>query len=146
MNLEDIKSLIALIDSSTLSRVNIKQEGFSITIERQIGGVVSAPTVYAQTALPTHAPQPALAAPAAKDGEIITSPMVGTFYRSPSPDSPMFANVGERVAKGKPLCILEAMKIFNEVEAEFNCTILEILVEDGQVVEYDTPLFRVRKE
>ena len=71
--------------------------------------------------------------------------MVGTFYRSPSPDSPPFVNVGDTVRKGQTLCILEAMKIMNELEAEFDCKILDILVEDGQPVEYDMPLFLVEK-
>jgi acetyl-CoA carboxylase biotin carboxyl carrier protein len=75
----------------------------------------------------------------------ITSPMVGTFYVAPSPDSPPFVKEGDKVRKGDTLCILEAMKIMNELEAEFECRILEILVKDGEPVEYDKPLFRVEK-
>jgi acetyl-CoA carboxylase biotin carboxyl carrier protein len=71
--------------------------------------------------------------------------MVGTFYRAPSPDSPPFVKEGDKVSKGQTLCIIEAMKIFNEIEAEFDCKILEILVEDGQPIEYDMPLFLVEK-
>ena len=145
MTLDEVKSLVALMNDSSLSRLSIQQEGFSLHLERSITAApaVSAPAHIVATPI-AHAAA-ALPEPAAKEGDIIASPMVGTFYRSPSPDSPMFANVGDRVSKGKPLCILEAMKIFNEVEADFDCTILEILVEDGQVVEYDMPLFRVKR-
>ena len=78
-------------------------------------------------------------------GEYITSPFVGTFYRSPRPDAPSFADVGARVAQGQTLCIVEAMKLFNEIEAEFPCVIEEVLVESGQPVEYGARLFRVRR-
>jgi acetyl-CoA carboxylase biotin carboxyl carrier protein len=81
----------------------------------------------------------------AKAGDVINSPMVGTFYSSPSPESPAFVKVGDVVKKGKTLCILEAMKIMNEVEAEFDCKIVEILVTDGSPVEYDMPIFVVEK-
>lgn len=151
MTLEEIKSLVELMDESTLSRLSIKQDGFSLSIER--GGVsapvamqaIAAPVVHAAAPVAAAISSEAPSASASKEGEFITSPMVGTFYKSPSPDSPAFAKPGERVTKGKTICILEAMKIFNEVEAEFDCTILEILIEDGQVVEYDTPLFRVKR-
>ncbi|MGE4294778.1 MAG: acetyl-CoA carboxylase biotin carboxyl carrier protein [Campylobacterales bacterium] len=149
MTLEEIKSLVELMDESTLSRLSIKQDGFSLSIER--GGVTAPVAVQSIQAAPAAAPVAAVAAAsenapaAAKEGEFITSPMVGTFYKSPSPDSPAFIKPGDRVTKGKTICILEAMKIFNEVEAEFDCTILEILVNDGQVVEYDTPLFRIKR-
>jgi len=79
------------------------------------------------------------------EGDLITSPMVGTFYQAPSPDSPPYVKVGDKVKKGQTLCIIEAMKIMNELEAEYDCEILEILVEDGQPVEFDTPLFRVKR-
>ena len=82
---------------------------------------------------------------APKSGDFINSPMVGTFYSSPSPESPSFVQVGSTVKKGQTLCILEAMKIMNEVEAEFDCKILEILVKDGCPVEYDMPIFVVEK-
>ena len=84
-------------------------------------------------------------ADSSEKGEIIVSPMVGTFYASPSPDSPPFIKKGDSVRKGQTLCILEAMKIMNEVEAEHDCRILEVLVKDGEPVEYDKPLFRVER-
>ncbi len=145
MTLEEIKSLIELVDESTLSRLSIKQEGFSMNIERG-GATTTTPVAMPTPAAPAPAAAPAAEpAPEEKEGEFLTSPMVGTFYKSPSPDSPAFVKPGDRVGKGSPICILEAMKIFNEVEAEFECTILECLIEDGQVVEYDTPLFRVKR-
>jgi len=106
--------------------------------------------------LPTPAPRAVVAvepaeveAPASAhaetDGDFITSPFVGTFYRSARPDTPSFVEVGDRVQAGQTVCIVEAMKLFNELEAEFACTIEEILVESGQPVEYGAKLFRVRK-
>jgi acetyl-CoA carboxylase biotin carboxyl carrier protein len=94
---------------------------------------------------PAPAPAAEESKPAAGEGELITSPMVGTFYASPSPDSPPFVQPGDTVRKGQTLCILEAMKIMNELEAEYDCKILEVLVQDGEPVEYDKPLFRVEK-
>jgi acetyl-CoA carboxylase biotin carboxyl carrier protein len=86
-----------------------------------------------------------ITAPVSASGEFITSPMVGTFYHAPSPDSPIFCKVGDVVRKGQTLCILEAMKIMNEIEAEFDCKIIEILAQDGRPVEYDMPMFRVER-
>jgi acetyl-CoA carboxylase biotin carboxyl carrier protein len=146
LNLDEIKSLAEYLEKSSLSKIRIKRDDFSITLERNIA--VASP-VFAN-AIPAHnvsqiAASSAICAAPSKEGEVIASPMVGAFYRSPSPDSPPFVNVGDHIAKGKPLCVLEAMKIFNEIEAEYECSILEVLVEDGQVVEYDTPLFRVKR-
>jgi acetyl-CoA carboxylase biotin carboxyl carrier protein len=148
LNLDEIKSLADYLDRSSLSKIEIKRDGFSVTLERRVAAAPVFANPVAHTIAPNAPVAPSAANPAAigaKEGEIISSPMVGTFYRSPSPDSPPFASAGDRVAKGKPLCVLEAMKIFNEIEAEYDCAILEILVEDGQVVEYDTPLFRVKR-
>ena len=97
----------------------------------------------APAARPAAANEPA-AAPAAT-GDFITSPFVGTFYRSARPDAPSFVEVGKRVQAGETVCIIEAMKLFNEIEADFACSIEEILVENGQPVEYGAKLFRVRK-
>lgn len=105
----------------------------------------------APVAAPVAAPAAAAAAntaapaPAAETGDFIISPFVGTFYRSPRPDSPSFVDIGKRVQAGETVCIIEAMKLFNEIEADFNCEILEFLADNGQAVEYGTKLFRVRK-
>jgi len=154
MKFEEIKELMKLFAKSKLDKIKVKNKDFEIEMEK--GGeatVVQAAPVAVQSAAPTAAPAstPQASAPAteegrpAAEGELITSPMVGTFYASPSPDSPPFVQVGDTVRKGQTLCILEAMKIMNELEAEYDCKILEVLVQDGEPVEYDKPLFRVEK-
>ncbi|WP_456323808.1 acetyl-CoA carboxylase biotin carboxyl carrier protein [Hydrogenimonas sp.] len=153
MNLKEIKDLIKLFNTSELSKLKLQEGEFALTLEK--GGesghaATQAPAAAAPAPAATSsaAPQPAAVESEKKipdNAVYITSPMVGTFYRSPSPDSPPFVNVGDTVKKGQPLCIIEAMKIMNEIEAEFDCKILDILVEDGQPVEYDMPLFLVEK-
>lgn len=97
-------------------------------------------------AAPAPAPAPAAAeAPAQDEGDFITSPFVGTFYPRPRPDAPAFVEVGATVQPGQTVCIVEAMKLFNEIEADYACTVLEVMVESGQPVEYGAKLFRVRK-
>ena len=151
MDMKQIKALLQEFDASTLSKLKITQDAFSIELEKNIG-VVSAPVMAAPVAV-TAAPVAAsvaveAAAPAATvvhTGDMIVSPMVGTFYASPSPDSAPFVKVGDRVKKGQVIAVLEAMKIMNELEAEFDCKIVNILVSDSQAVEYDMPLFAVEK-
>ncbi|MRI59100.1 MAG: acetyl-CoA carboxylase, biotin carboxyl carrier protein [Epsilonproteobacteria bacterium] len=149
MDFKEIKELIKIFDKSGLSKFKLKKDDVEITLRKEIG---QAPADSAQSAPQAAAlPAPQAAAKeenleaAKKKGEYITSPMVGTFYRAPSPDSPPFVQVGDTVKKGQTIGIIEAMKIFNEIEAEFDCKILEILVEDGQPVEYDMPLFLVER-
>lgn len=150
MNQKEIKDIIKIFNNSDLFRMKIKEGDFILELER--GGasmpVAGVPAAVAAPVIETPAPaaQPVSTEPVSSAaGEYISSPMVGTFYRSPSPDSPVFVEVGSRVAKGQTLCILEAMKIMNELEAEYDCKILDILVEDGQPVEYDMPLFLIEK-
>jgi acetyl-CoA carboxylase biotin carboxyl carrier protein len=158
MKFDEIKELMRLFGKSKLDRIQIKQKDFEIEMEK--GGetvvVEAAPAVQAapaSAAIPASSGGSASAAtasaesaaPEVQKGELITSPMVGTFYAAPSPDSPPFVKAGDTVRKGQTLCILEAMKIMNELEAEFDCKILEVLVEDGEPVEYDKPLFRVER-
>ena len=151
MDFKQIKTLIKDFDESGLSKLDIKDSGFEINLEKATiaTAVAAAPVAVAQAAAPVAAPVAVAAAvaPAVEElaGDKILSPMVGTFYGSPSPDSPAFVKVGDTVAKGQPLAILEAMKIMNEIDAEFNCKIVKILVEDGQAVEYDMPMFLVEK-
>jgi len=104
------------------------------------------PAVAAPVAAPAPAAPAAAAVAADAPGDFITSPFVGTFYRSPRPDAPAFVEVGAKVQPGNTVCIVEAMKLFNEIEADFACTIEEVLVEDGQPVEYGAKLFRVTKQ
>ncbi len=148
MNLKDIKELLRLFDKSGLDKLKIKENDFEISMQKggakapEAAVVVETPQlIEAASCAPSSKEEEA----ARKKGEYITSPMVGTFYRAPSPDSPPFVKVGDVVSKGQTIGIIEAMKIFNEIEAEFDCKILEILVEDGQPVEYDMPLFLVER-
>ena len=145
MDMKQIKLLMKEFDESTLSSMKINKEGFSIELEKAtIATAVAAPVAVA--AAPVAAA--AAAAPVVAEeliGDKILSPMVGTYYASPSPDSPVFVKEGDVIKKGQPLAILEAMKIMNELEAEFDCKILKILVVDGKPVEYDMPLFLVEK-
>ena len=147
MDMKQIKLLMKEFDESTLSSMKINKEGFSIELEKAtIATAVAAPVAVA--AAPVAAAVAAAAPVAAVEeltGDKILSPMVGTYYASPSPDSPVFVKEGDVIKKGQPLAILEAMKIMNELEAEFDCKILKILVVDGKPVEYDMPLFLVEK-
>ena len=153
MNFKEIKELIEIFDASNLNRLSISQENSKIKLEKGISNVsVSAPVVQT-TPAPAQVSQslpqvaPVASAPAAPllAGETINSPMVGTFYRCPSPDTPAYVNVGDKVKKGQTLGIIEAMKIMNEIEAEFDCKILAIIPNDAQPVEYNAPLFVVEK-
>lgn len=146
MDAKQIKSLLQDFDASGLSRLKITQEAFSIELEKSVG-VVAAPTMMAAP-IATAVTNTAVAvesAPVILNSDAILSPMVGTFYSSPSPESAAFVKVGDRVKKGQVVAILEAMKIMNELEAEFDCEILEVLKSDGQAVEYDMPLYIVKK-
>ncbi len=145
MDTKQIKALMREFDESGLAKLKITKEDFSIELEKATG-LVAAPATVAATPAATVAPVAAVAAaPAEITGDAILSPMVGTFYPSPSPDSPSFVKVGDIVKKGQVVAILEAMKIMNELEADFDCKILEILATNGQAVEYDMPLFIVEK-
>jgi acetyl-CoA carboxylase biotin carboxyl carrier protein len=143
MDMKQIKSLLSDFDASGLSKLKITQEAFSIELEKNTGVAMapiqaSAP-VTVSSIVSVASEIPALA------GDAILSPMVGTFYSAPSPDSASFVKVGDRVKKGQVIAVLEAMKIMNELEAEFDCKILSVLVSDSQAVEYDMPLFSVEK-
>lgn len=163
MDLKEIKQIIDLMKRSDLTEFAVEEEGFKLRIRRGGSGspIVSASgttlgTVgpglepVAATALPAApvaAAQPA-AAPAAAAEEAgiayIKSPMVGTLYRSPSPESPPFVDVNSKVQENTPVCIIEAMKIMNEIQAEVKGTIIEVLVENGQPLEFGQRLFKVR--
>lgn len=158
MDFKQIQELIKIVNKSNIGELSIEDKGFKITIRQKedaVQQVVAAPQpVYAHQPI-QHAPQPAAAqsqasaapAPAAtpKADNLITikSPMIGTFYRKASPDKPSFVEVGDEVAPGKVVCIIEAMKLFNEIESEVSGKIVKILVDDASPVEYDQPLFLV---
>jgi acetyl-CoA carboxylase biotin carboxyl carrier protein len=149
MDTKQIKALMREFDDSGLSRLKInKEDGFSIELEKNISVVAATHAVAApvQVAAAAHVAATTETPEATSiSGDTINSPMVGTYYGSPSPDSPPFVKVGDRVKKGQPLAILEAMKIMNELEAEFDCKIVQILAESGQPVEFDMPLFVVER-
>ena len=158
MNLTQIQELIKFVAKSGVSEVEIEQKDFKITIKTPAGRkdapvqVIAQPLPVAQpTALPAAAPAaaapaaaPAAPAPAA-DSKYITikAPMIGTFYRAAGPGKPIFVNVGDEVKPGKTICIIEAMKLFNEIESEVSGKIVKVLVDDAKPVEYDQPLFLV---
>ncbi|MBO8091818.1 MAG: acetyl-CoA carboxylase biotin carboxyl carrier protein [Prosthecochloris sp.] len=152
MNLKEIEHLIGIINKSDIDEATIEEGDFKITLKRSSAhppaAVVQASAVpVPPPAQPVQAPEQPAAPPAktADDDLIeIRSPIVGTFYRSPSPDSDPFVNNGNRVQKGDILCIIEAMKLMNEIEAEVSGNIVDILVENGQPVEYDQVLFLLK--
>ena len=151
MNFEEIKELIWIVNESNISKVEIKNGEFEITVEKGVDEVVveSKPpkAVEIEKASQPETPTKTDSTTSSDDRVIVTlnSPMVGTFYAAPAPNAPRFVNVGDKVSKGQTIAILEAMKIMNEWEAEFDCKILKVLVEDGQPVEYGTPIFEVEK-
>ena len=154
MDFKEIKELIRVFDKSELNKLKVKNGDFEISMQTgfeggtvvSTGAVAAAPVAAAPAPVASvSAPAAVESAPAAISGDTIDSPMVGTFYASPSPESPAFVKEGDTVKKGQTLCILEAMKIMNEVEAEFDCKIIKILAEDGKPVEYDMPIFAVEK-
>ena len=156
MNLTQIQELIKFVAKSGVSEVEIEQKDFKIKITTPAGKVqmVAAPVQMqvATAPAPAAAPAPVAVASAtvekpaaALDAKYVTikAPMIGTFYRSPGPGKPIFVNVGDSIEKGKPICIIEAMKLFNEIEAEVSGKIVKVLVDDAKPVQYDQPLFLV---
>ncbi|MGF0242103.1 acetyl-CoA carboxylase biotin carboxyl carrier protein [Rhodococcus sp. IEGM1300] len=151
MDIRKVKKLIELLEESGIDELEIKEGEESVRISRH--SKTPAQQYYAPAPMQAPAPAPAAApvaaaapaAPAAPvlNGTVARSPMVGTFYRKSSPSSPSFVEVGQTVKKGDTLCIVEAMKMMNHIEAETSGVIESILVEDGQPVEYDQPLFTI---
>ena len=153
MDLKQIHDLIKVVNKSNIGEISIEDKDGKVTIKQKEDKitVTSAPaqTVYASApaAAPTAAAPVAsapAAAPAAENLITIKSPMIGTFYRRASPDKPLLAEEGTEVSAGKVVCIIEAMKLFNEIESEVKGTIVKILVEDASPVEFDQPLFLVQ--
>lgn len=158
MDIKQVQELVKIINKTNIAEISIEEEGLKITIKQKedAAPVVAAapfqqyvqpqPQVAAApvaTAAPTAAPTPV--APKEDTSNLVTikSPMIGTFYRSPAPDKPLFVNEGDQVNVGKVVCIIEAMKLFNEIESEVKGKIVKVLVEDASPVEYDQPLFLV---
>lgn len=160
MELKEIQELIKFVAKSGVSEVEIETKGFKISIKTPSTkkGVAEQPMVQTQMAVPAQVVAPVQQAPQAAPAEKkeekpapkeadntreFPSPMIGTFYRSPSPDKPSFVNVGDEVKKGDILCIIEAMKLFNEIEAEYDGKIVKVLADDSSPVEYEQPLFLI---
>lgn len=142
IDIETLKEYIKVLEDCSLAEIEISDEEDSIRLAKPSADS----PVVAFPAQGTAAPAPAAAASAAVSdsaGNAIKSPMVGVFYAAPAPDRPPFVNVGDTVSKGDVVCIIEAMKIMNEITADKSGTITEILVENGDVVEYDQPLFKI---
>ncbi len=160
MNLNEIQDLIKFVAKSGVTEVEIEQKDFKITIKSEskksespiivqatapaVPQMVAAPVQAAAAPAPVAAPAATESAPA-EDSKLITvkSPMIGTFYRSSGPDKDPFVSVGQSISKGDTVCIIEAMKLFNEIESEFSGKIVKVLVDDATPVEYDQPLFLV---
>lgn len=164
MDIKEIQELIKFVSKSGVSEVEIESKGFKINIKTppyKRGGS-NQPEVQIVQAVPAAQPQVVQAAPAAAPAaapteaaptkkeeadssnyEEVKSPMIGTFYRSPSPEKPPFVGVGDEVKKGDVICIIEAMKLFNEIEAEVSGKIVKVLADDSSPVEYDQPLFLI---
>lgn len=147
MNVEQIEKLIGIVEQSSLTEFSYKDAEVKITMSKLehppvIGAVSAVPAAPAAAA-----PETAAAAPAEEADEalLITSPIVGTFYSAPAPDAPAFVKVGDHVKNGQTVCILEAMKLMNEIQSEFDCEIEAVLVSNEQKVEYGQPLFRVKR-
>ncbi|MCX2683189.1 acetyl-CoA carboxylase biotin carboxyl carrier protein [Campylobacter sp. MIT 21-1685] len=149
MTKEEIKDLVNLFAQANISKIKIKeQDGFEIELERDMCCEVQNVPPLNPTPQPinVNVVNEAQHTPSAKsDKPTISSPMVGTFYQAPSPGAAPFVKIGSKVKKGDTIAIIEAMKIMNEIEAEFDCQIAEILVADGQPVEFGMPLFAVEK-
>lgn len=161
MDLKQIKQLIDLMRRSELSEFEVEEEGFKLKIKRDINGLANVPPGRGSNPpFLSEVPNAGISAPAATGTNpsqttvpadepgvtYIKSPMVGTFYSAPSPESKPFALAGTKVVENSPVCIIEAMKIMNEIQAETKGTIVEVLVENGQPVEYGQRLFKLKQD
>jgi len=158
MDFKQIQELIRLINKSNIGEITVEEKGFKITIKQKqeaVQQVLTAAPVYAPQPIAQLAPPAAAGTPASEktkpaaeatvSSNLITikSPMIGTFYRRASPDKPLFVEVGDEITPGKVVCIIEAMKLFNEIESEISGKVVKVLVDDASPVEYDQPLYLV---
>jgi acetyl-CoA carboxylase biotin carboxyl carrier protein len=158
MDIKQIQELVKLINKTNIGEITIEEEGIKITVKQKKDPVQhivaaapgAAAPVYQAAPAAQQAPAAATPPPAAKAEEpkadnliTIKSPMIGTFYRQAGPGKPLFVNVGDEVTPGKVVCIIEAMKLFNEIESEVKGKIVKVLIDDASPVEYDQPLFLV---
>lgn len=153
MDLTEIKKIVKLMDDHGLSQFQYEKEDFNLKLKKGVdideiqgllGSLGSAQAPVAPLAAPAQAPAAAESAAPEPAGEEISSPMVGTFYRKSSPESPNFVEVGDAVSEGQTLCIIEAMKVMNEIKAEKSGTIAQVCVDDGNSVQFGDALFRLQ--
>ena len=144
LDLEQLRELIRLLDESNLTEIEVEQDDDRIRVRRDPAAVVGAVSQPVATGVTIGATPAAEAAPAREDGVYLTSPFVGTFYRSPSPDGDPFVDVGDEIVPGQVLCIVEAMKLMNEIEADVAGEVVEVYPANAQPVEYGEPLFAVK--
>ncbi|MET0517431.1 MAG: acetyl-CoA carboxylase biotin carboxyl carrier protein [Burkholderiaceae bacterium] len=150
MDLRKLKTLIDLVSESNISELEITEADGKVRIVKSDGSVVGMPMAMPQmmqaapqaaAPAPAAAAAPVVAAPPVETGHIVKSPMVGTFYRASSPNAKPFGELGQQIKEGEPICIIEAMKIMNEIDADKSGTITKVLIENGQPVEFGQPLF-----
>ena len=158
MNIKEIKEMIGLMKENDITEFEMEKDGFKVKLKKGGDVTIASDSVMMKTQ-PVQIVQeqgvtstekgaaPSAPAPEADDQniEIVKSPMVGTFYKSSSPDADAFVKVGQKIQEGDTLCIIEAMKLMNEIKAEIKGTIVEMLVDNGQAVEFDQPLFKIKK-
>ncbi len=155
LDFEQLQALLSAVRESDISELSLKGESFELLVKRGASAAAvvlpSVPTAVpvSQPVAPVPTPLPAPPPPAVAPGSgesllEITSPMVGTFYRAPAPDEPPFINVGDRIRSGQTVCIIEAMKLMNELESEVSGEVVEILLQNGEPVEFNQPLIRIR--
>ncbi len=152
MNIKELKELLQLMADHSLNEVEIEKDGMKIKLRKAGGQYISESAPAMPVMMGHHAPVAAPSTPAeapkAVDNpniSIVKSPMVGTFYTSPAPDQPVYVTPGKKVKEGDVLCIVEAMKLMNEIKCEVSGTVTEVLVKNGQPVEFDQPLFKIQK-
>lgn len=151
MDLRKLKTLIDLVAESTIAELEVSEGDSKVRIVKTLGAPapqvqylpMQMPVAGVPAAAAPSAAAATSAAPAEPEGNIVKAPMVGTFYRAPGPDKPAYVEIGQVVKSSEPICIIEAMKLLNEIEAGFDGVIKEILVENGQPVEFGQPLFRI---
>lgn len=157
MNLKEIKDLIEIFNKSEITKLQIKQDTFEIKLDKNTTSIIAQPTQSVSAPINIPASTPAIQAPAEStpaastntstnnSGDFILSPMVGTFYHCPSPGAAPYVKVGDTIKKGQTIGIVEAMKIMNEIEAEYDCKVVGIEANDGQPVEFGSKLIKVEK-